>query len=116
MQNPYLGPGMDDIHEEGLERLHILVNIHLQLALTLHLCNASGGFLQLPEWLRQVPLQLHLLLQKTTHNQSAMLVMAELLQRFTVCNAFIECFLACSEILAISAAVLDIFPAVSLVG
>ena len=52
---PYLGPGKDDIHEEGLERLHILVSVNLQLALTLHLCNASGGLLQLSQRLCQDP-------------------------------------------------------------
>lgn len=59
-----LGPVVSDVHGEGLEGLHILIGLHLQLALLADLCNAAGRLLQLTQRLRQGLCQVDLLLQR----------------------------------------------------
>mmetsp|Transcript_6774 Transcript_6774/g.11532 ORF Transcript_6774/g.11532 Transcript_6774/m.11532 type:complete len:238 (-) Transcript_6774:1349-2062(-) len=44
-----LGPGIHDVHQERPEALHVLIGVHLQLALPGHFRNVAGSVLQLAE-------------------------------------------------------------------
>lgn len=62
-----LGPMVCNVHGEGFEGLHILIWLHLKLALLADLCNIARGLLQLTQRLRQCFRQLYLFLHTASH-------------------------------------------------